>query len=179
MNVYEVFVGFLWDFYRTNCTKVYYWRSQDQTKSQPPPSSGVDWALHGDSCWGFNKPTWGYSLQFYDRKMGYTGIYRDRLIARYMMFGCANRSIGDSWLDFLGVYPNTSLFEGWKSLFEGWNPLTNQNRRVLSLLATLPIDRIPPDSWPLLSLKLDALVQWSSKASENWMKGRCCGKATC
>ena len=77
MLVYEVFVGFPWDFYRTNCTKVDYWRSQDQTKSQPPPSSGVDWALHGDSCWGFNKPTWGYSLQFYDRKMdimGYIGI---------------------------------------------------------------------------------------------------------
>ena len=89
MLVYEVFLGFPWDFYRTNCTKVYYWRSQDQTKSQPLPSSGVDW--DGDSCWGFNKPTWGYSLQFYDRKMGYNGIYRDRLITRYMMFGCANR----------------------------------------------------------------------------------------
>lgn len=75
MLVYEVFLGFPWDFYRTNCTKVYYWRSQDQTKSQPLPSSGVDW--DGDSCWGFNKPTWGYSLQFYDRKMdimGYIGI---------------------------------------------------------------------------------------------------------
>lgn len=123
MLVYEVFVGFLWDFYRTNCTKVYYWRSQDQTKSQPPPSSGVDWALHGDSCWGFNKPTWGYSLQFYDRKMGYTGIYRDRLVTRYMMFGCANRRF---LVRFSGGISQHIPFWGFKSTYkpESHGPIT-------------------------------------------------------